>query len=106
MNLKALAALTAALALAACDDGDRGLDQTGPRPELPEPRQSLIPPMNIAWPVAWEDDKPTVPAGFTITAFATALKIPRQLLVLPTGDVLVAVGSGGDGARRRREHDN
>lgn len=101
MNLKALAALTAALALAACDDGDRGLDQTGPRPELPEPRQSLIPPMNIAWPVAWEDDKPTVPAGFTITAFATDLKIPRQLLVLPNGDVLVAEGSGGNAPRLR-----
>ncbi|MBX4159213.1 hypothetical protein K4A07_19005, partial [Lactiplantibacillus plantarum] len=38
---------------------------------------------------------PTAPQGFAISAFATDLKIPRQMLVLPNGDVLVAEGRGG-----------
>jgi glucose/arabinose dehydrogenase len=37
-----------------------------------------------------------VPAGYTITAIATDLKIPRQSLVLPNGDILVAEGRGGN----------
>jgi glucose/arabinose dehydrogenase len=36
-----------------------------------------------------------VPAGYTIEAIATNLAIPRQTLVLPNGDILVAEGSGG-----------
>src|SRR3546814_19302069 len=43
----------------------------------------------------------TVPAGFTITAVATDLKIPRQILVLPNGDILVAEGSGGHAPKLR-----
>lgn len=34
--------------------------------------------------------------GYTITAIATDLQIPRQTLVLPNGDILVAEGSGGN----------
>jgi glucose/arabinose dehydrogenase len=37
-----------------------------------------------------------VPAGYTISAIATDLKIPRQTLVLPNGDILVAEGRGGN----------
>jgi glucose/arabinose dehydrogenase len=37
-----------------------------------------------------------VPPGYTITAIATDLKIPRQTLVLPNGDILVAEGRGGN----------
>src|SRR5699024_8405122 len=33
--------------------------------------------------------------GYEIEAIATDLKIPRQTLVLPNGDILVAEGSGG-----------
>ena len=40
-------------------------------------------------------DKPTVPEGYRIDAIATDLKIPRQTLVLPNGDILVAEGKGG-----------
>ena len=71
------------------------IDQTGPSPELPEIRGTLIPTMNIATPTGWGDQVPTVPDGFTITALATDLQIPRQLLVLPNGDILVAEGRGG-----------
>jgi glucose/arabinose dehydrogenase len=37
-----------------------------------------------------------VPQGYAITAIATDLKIPRQTLVLPNGDILVAEGHGGN----------
>ncbi|HEY1044711.1 MAG TPA: sorbosone dehydrogenase family protein, partial [Telluria sp.] len=55
--------------------------------------------MKIAEPAAWGNQKPTVPAGYTITAIATGLKIPRQTLVLPNGDILVAEGRGGGAAK-------
>jgi glucose/arabinose dehydrogenase len=51
--------------------------------------------MNIAEPAEWGDQRPTVPQGYTITAIATDLRIPRQTLVLPNGDILVAEGRGG-----------
>ncbi len=55
--------------------------------------------MKIAEPVAWGDSKPTVPQGYTISAIATDLAIPRQTLVLPNGDILVAEGRGGSAAK-------
>jgi glucose/arabinose dehydrogenase len=55
--------------------------------------------MKIAEPTAWGDQKPTVPDGYNITAIATDLKIPRQTLVLPNGDILVAEGRGGNEAK-------
>ena len=47
--------------------------------------------------------------GYTITAIATDLQIPRQTLVLPNGDILVAEGRGGgapeaDAEGRDRRH--
>ncbi|MDO9586600.1 MAG: sorbosone dehydrogenase family protein [Brevundimonas sp.] len=83
------------LALAACGRSDPGLNQTGPDPDLPGVRQTLLPPMKIAKPIGWGDALPTVPAGYTVTALATDLQIPRQMLVLPNGDILVAEGRGG-----------
>ncbi len=52
--------------------------------------------MKIAKPVGWGDEVPTVPDGFTVTPMATDLRIPRQMLVLPNGDILVAEGRGGN----------
>jgi glucose/arabinose dehydrogenase len=52
--------------------------------------------MKIANPAGWGDQRPEVPAGYTISAIATDLKIPRQTLVLPNGDILVAEGRGGN----------
>lgn len=84
------------LAVSACGRSDPGLNQTGAQPDLPDIRQTLVPPMRIAKPVGWGDATPTAPAGFTVTAVATGLAIPRQMLVLPNGDVLVAEGRGGN----------
>jgi glucose/arabinose dehydrogenase len=89
-----------AVALSAC--GSRGApDQTGPNPNLPKQDETLVPPMKIAEPTGWDGAKPNVPAGFAVTAFATDLKIPRQMLVLPNGDLLVAEGMGGNAPKLR-----
>nr|WP_295710212.1 sorbosone dehydrogenase family protein [uncultured Halomonas sp.] len=70
--------------------------QYGSDPTLPEPQRGLLPDMTIPEPAEWGDETPTVPDGYTITAIATDLQIPRQTLVLPNGDILVAEGSGGN----------
>ena len=98
---KRILILGCAMGLAACGDGDADLNQTGPQPELPEVNETLLPAMNIATPVDWNGEQPSVPDGFTITALATDLKIPRQMLVLPNGDILVAEGTGGNAPKVR-----
>ena len=67
---------------------------TGPDPVLPEPGTRLLPDMTIPRPALWEGAMPIVPEGYQIAAIATDLKIPRQMLVLPNGDILVAEGKG------------
>ncbi|MBB5984912.1 glucose/arabinose dehydrogenase [Sphingobium sp. B1D3A] len=91
----AVAGLALSLALAGCSDGPLPPEQIGSRPHLPEPAETLVPPMKIASPTGWDGAKPRAPAGFTVTAVATDLKVPRQMLVLPNGDLLVAEGRGG-----------
>lgn len=74
---------------------------TGNTPELPQPRSGLLPEMTIPRPEMWGDALPTVPEGYTITAIATGLQIPRQTLVLPNGDILVAEGKGASAPATR-----
>jgi len=94
MTPSRLAALLAvAAALAAC--GDTATlplaAGTGPRPQLPPPRTSLLPTVHIAPAKGWPDgDKPVAAPGLAVTAYAGALDHPRWLHVLPNGDVLVA----------------
>ena len=51
--------------------------------------------MKIAKPADWGDRHPVVPPGYKISAIATGLAIPRQVLVLPNGDILISEGRGG-----------
>ena len=99
MSIRTLA-LAATFLVAGCG-GDSEPRQFGPNPVLPEPQRGLFPSMTIADPAGWGDRRPTVPAGYTITPIATNLKIPRQTLILPNGDILVAEGMGG--GRRRSD---
>ena len=69
--------------------------KTGPDPTLPDQTRGLLPSMKIASPSDWTDARPTVPEGYSIIAIATDLKVPRQTLVMPNGDILVAEGKGG-----------
>ncbi|TPG49626.1 sorbosone dehydrogenase family protein [Roseomonas nepalensis] len=94
-----LLAGAAALALSACDDAPAA-EQHGANPNLPAPHRGLLPDMTIPRPASWGNDRPTVPPGYTIQAIATDLRIPRQTLVLPNGDILVTEGTGGQGAPR------
>ena len=96
MIRQAAFSLTLVLALAACQkDSNPSLDQTGEQPQLPTQNDALIPAMTIPTPAEWDGELPTVPDGFTIAPIAKDLKIPRQMLVLPNGDILVAEGRGG-----------
>ncbi|MEN1958722.1 sorbosone dehydrogenase family protein [Luteimonas sp. MJ246] len=91
--LPAIAILS--LALAACGGKESAPLQYGANPDLPEPHRGLMPDMVIAEPAGWGDRLPVVPEGYTVSAIATDLLIPRQTLVLPNGDILVAEGRGG-----------
>jgi glucose/arabinose dehydrogenase len=63
----------------------------GSSPQLPPPKQTLIPTVRIAPAKGWPSGvTPTAASGYTVNAFATGLDHPRWLYVLPNGDVLVA----------------
>ena len=94
-----LALLGMGLLLGACSNDGASTQARGPDPKLPDPQRGLLPDMKIAEPTPWGNQKPTVPEGFTVTAIATGLAIPRQTLVLPNGDILVAEGRGGSAAK-------
>lgn len=82
-----------AAAIAACGGAARlpVSAGTGPHPELPPPRQSVIPTVVIAPARGWPPGTTPVAApGTVVSAFATDLDHPRWLAVLPNGDVLVA----------------
>ncbi|WP_404437800.1 PQQ-dependent sugar dehydrogenase [Stutzerimonas chloritidismutans] len=93
----ALSVLAMSVFLVACGADDQDSAQLyGATPKLPEPERGLLPSMKIAEPSPWGDAIPTVPDNFSVTAIATDLKVPRQTLVLPNGDILVAEGKGGN----------
>ena len=95
-----LTALALAVLLSACGGEEQDTAQHyGAEPRLPNPERGLLPSMKIAEPTPWGDQLPTVPENFTVTAIATDLKIPRQTLVLPNGDILVAEGRSGNAAK-------
>jgi glucose/arabinose dehydrogenase len=63
----------------------------GSNPTLPPPSHTLIPTLNIAPAKGWAPGETPTPApGFTVTMVADELDHPRNVFVLPNGDVLVA----------------
>ena len=67
----------AALLLAACGGPARlpVSAGTGPNPQIPEPRHSLIPTVNVVTAKGWTADAtPTPASGLTVTAFARGLE--------------------------------
>ncbi|MEE7546231.1 sorbosone dehydrogenase family protein, partial [Xanthomonas sp. Kuri4-1] len=64
--------------------------QSGAAPPLPEAAHFLVPPMQVPDGVGWKQGQaPKVAAGLKIEKIAGGLKHPRQLYLLPNGDVLV-----------------
>jgi len=65
--------------------------ETGPKPVIPPPKESLLPVMKVVKAEGWPGDLTPVPGeGLNVRAFARGLDHPRWLYVLPNGDVLVA----------------
>ena len=97
MKTSRLLCLTAMTTLlAACGNDDDQPQLYGANPDMPDKIQrGLLPSMKVATPAEWGDQHPLVPEGYSVTAIATDLLIPRQTLVLPNGDILVAEGRGG-----------
>ena len=96
MNRRVACTAIAAVVLLAGCGGNPPPPEYGASPTLPEPQRGLLPSMVIADPGEWGDRRPVVPDGYRIDAIATGLLIPRQTLVLPNGDILVAEGRGGN----------
>ena len=103
-GMRYVAPLSLLLLAGGAQAADSG-QEYGPDPELPEPQRGLLPNMTVPEQAPWGDAKPAVPDGYTITAIATDLKVPRQTLVLPSGDILVAEGKGGGNAPKSRPKD-
>lgn len=95
MRSAPLLSILATLLLAACAQGSpQPFAGFGEQPELPAPKQGLIPTLNARPAVGWPAGAaPVAPAGFKVTQFAGGLTHPRWLLVLPNGDVLVSEAS-------------
>ncbi|MBF0658496.1 sorbosone dehydrogenase family protein [Psychrobacter sp. NG25] len=104
LNILSISFLVAALLSACGENNVDDAEQLGANPTLPEAQRGLLPTLKIAEPAGWGDNRPIVPSGYKITAIATDLKIPRQTLVLPNGDILIAEGKGG-GAPKLRPKD-
>ena len=95
MRSAPLLSILATLLLAACAQGSpQPFAGFGEQPELPAPKQGLIPTLNARPAVGWPAGAaPVAPAGFKVTQFAGGLTHPRWLLVLSNGDVLVSEAS-------------
>ena len=69
--------------------------QSGNAPPLPNAQDFLLPPMQVPRGVGWaQGQSPKVAPGLKIEKIASGLMHPRQLYVLPNGDVLVVESNG------------
>ncbi len=81
------AALSALIATAAVGQPAKPIPGLGIQPE-PYATESVVHhPVTIGWP---QGRTPTAPRGWEVVKFAGGLDYPRQALLLPNGDVLVA----------------
>lgn len=74
----------------------------GVGPTIPEAKpQGRMPTLKMPTAKGWEGEhKPTAAGGLKVNAFARGLVHPRNMYVLPNGDVLVAESMGEDGNPR------
>ena len=91
----------AAVAIRHAGDGPRPAVY-GAAPAIPAAKaQGSIPTLKMPTAQGWENGRtPTAAAGLKVNAFAAGLDHPRNMLVLPNGDVLVAESMGEDGKPR------
>src|SRR6185437_13239191 len=82
-----------ALSLSCCGESARlPLSASfGPHPQLPPPNVTFLPTIQLAPAIGWRvGEQPRPAAGLAVTRFAIGLDHPRNIYVLPNGDVLVA----------------
>jgi glucose/arabinose dehydrogenase len=98
---KAVVASVCALALMAALGGCsekasfEPAQQSGSAPPLPKAHDFLLPPIQVPIGVGWAPGQsPKVAPGLKIEKIAGGLMHPRQLYLLPNGDVLVAESNG------------
>lgn len=73
---------------------------TGTSPAIPEARPQGIPTLKMPTAKGWTPGQtPTAAEGLAVNAFATGLKHPRWIHVLPNGDVLTSEALGVPGGR-------
>jgi glucose/arabinose dehydrogenase len=95
MSTKLLLCAAAAVALASCGPAPiNPKRQIGAHPYLPDIHQYLVPPMHVVPNVGWNGATPKAAPGLAVKAFASGLKNPRSLYVLPNGDVLAVETEG------------
>ncbi|MCC3731508.1 sorbosone dehydrogenase family protein [Rouxiella badensis] len=93
-------ALTVPLLLAGCDEAAKIAPekQTGSNPELPAAKNFLLPPMQVPSGTTWKTaETPKVAEGLKIAKVADGFMHPRQITVLPNGDVLVVEANSPPG---------
>lgn len=75
---------------------EHSLDElSGTDPVLVAASSEFFPSVSIAEPVGWaKGEAPTPAQGLAVSRFAEGLDHPRTMLVLPNGDVLVALTQG------------
>ena len=79
-------------------DGDTPEPAFGGTPNIPKAKPQGIPTLKMPTAKGWtEGHKPKAAPGFKVNAFADKMDHPRQVYVLPNGDVLVAESSGEAG---------
>jgi glucose/arabinose dehydrogenase len=91
--LSSVLALALAAMASGCNEHARydAEHQAGDNPPLPRARNFFAPPMQVPKYVAWKDGQtPKVADGLKIEKIASGLVHPRQVYVLPNGDILVA----------------
>src|SRR4051812_41975055 len=72
-------------------DNAGGTASFGGAPQIPAAKPQSIPTLKMPTAHGWHDGMTPRPApGLKVNAFATGLRHPRQMLVLPNGDVLAA----------------
>ena len=90
-------ALALLAALSGCNEKAslQPAQQSGNAPPLPKAQDFLLPPMQVPIGVGWaQGQSPKVAPGLKIEKIAGGLMHPRQVYVLPNGDVLVAESNG------------
>ena len=94
-----IVAAIGAVAVAIRHGGENKSPVYGTKPDIPAPKaQGSIPTLKMPTAKGWEGDhKPTAAAGLKVNAFARGLDHPRQIYVLPNGDVLIAESMGESG---------